>query len=66
MEWLHRFFGATCFVNGHIAVSLSVHNDSGHMHAICARCGSDIVFDGEGWRRTSLRGVATGEDVKLS
>jgi len=66
MEWLRRFFGASCFLNGHIAVSLSVHNDSGHLQAVCARCGSNIVFDGEGWRRNPESGVATGEEVKLS
>jgi len=51
MEWIHRFFGDSCFLHGHIAVGLSVRNDHGHLQAICARCGNEIEFDGEDWRR---------------
>jgi len=51
MEWIRKFVGASCFLNGHIALGLSVHSDHGNSQAICARCGCDIVFDGDDWRR---------------
>ena len=66
MEWLRRFFGASCCQNGHIAVGFSVHNESGHLQAVCARCGSAIVFDGEDWRRCTGSAGANGTGIKLS
>jgi len=58
MEWIRRFFGESCFLNGHIAVGLSVRNDHGHLQAICARCGSEIEFDGDNWRQSTNRATA--------